>query len=182
MSTLKLRAVGGTAKQRQYCRDLVRFALPYLLKQNKIDQISIRIVITNHLSVNEDCYGVCYPMDIEGRGTPKRFSIHVDGSLLKRHLLTTLAHELVHCKQWVMGELGAKVSKTKKDDYDYTWLGLPVDDNMNYWLHPWEIEAAGWERNLVELWIEHNGWKNQKWTKEEYFHGEKYWRKHKQRA
>ena len=172
MSKLTLRAVGGTTQQRQMCRDLVRFALPYLMKQSQIDKLSIRINIKKDYVAKEGCYGICDVNDVEKRGRPKSFSLSVDGSMLIRHILTTVAHELVHVKQYATGELVYRNSTGES-----YWHGEKIDDNLNYWLHPWEIEAAGWERNLVELWIEHTyGKKELKWMKELHYHGEQYWR------
>lgn len=169
---LKLRAVGGTAQQRQMCRELVRFALPYLMKQSKIDQLSIRINIKKDYVAKEGCYGICDVNDVEKRGRPKSFSLSVDGSMLIRHILTTIAHELVHVKQYATGELVYRASTGES-----YWHGEKIDDNLNYWLHPWEIEAYGWERNLVQLWIEDTyGKKELKWMKELHYHGEQYWR------
>ena len=177
MSNLELRAVGGTAEQRKMCRDLVRFSLPYLMKKPLINKLSIRINIKPDYVAGHGLYGLCDINDWESRGRPRRYSISVDGSMLTRPLLTTVAHELVHVKQYATGDL---TFNTKTGD-NY-WHGKLVDEDMNYWLHPWEIEAFGWERNLVELFIDENGWRKKKntkkfsWIKEEYYHGERYWK------
>lgn len=175
MSNLELRAVGGTAEQRKMCRDLVRFSLPQLMKKALINKLSIRINIKDDYVAREGMYGVCDINDYESRGRPKRYTINVDGSMLTRPLLTTVAHELVHVKQYATGELSFNTRTG-----DSFWKDKLIDEDMNYWLHPWEIEAFGWERNLVELWIDNNGWRKQTkaypWVKEEYFHGERYWK------
>ena len=75
-----------------------------------------------------------------------------------RKLLETIAHEMVHVKQYARGELyqGIRVNK-------YRWQGKWVG-NMDYWDEPWEIEAHGREAGLFIRWAEKEGLANQKWT------------------
>ena len=62
-----------------------------------------------------------------------------------------LAHELVHVKQYVVGDL----SMRSKGMY---WKGelTKIDNMMEYFKSPWEIEAYGLERylwlNFIDFW------------------------------
>jgi hypothetical protein len=38
-------------------------------------------------------------------------------------------------------------------------------EKVNYYDHPWEIEAHGRERGLFYRWVEQSRWKNCKWIK-----------------
>ena len=64
-----------------------------------------------------------------------------------RSLLTTVAHELVHVKQYITGE-----------------LTQDSDKNISYWDRPSEIEAHGRETGLFIKWAEANKLASRKWT------------------
>ena len=76
---------------------------------------------------------------------PKEFTIDIDSSANIRNLLITLAHEMVHVKQWAKDEM-----------YEYTnmaglvrFKGEKVHMEITeYWDYPWEIEAYGKQLGL----------------------------------
>ena len=56
-------------------------------------------------------------------------------------MLETLAHEMVHVKQYIMNET---------DDVLSRWKNKKIDQNkVDYWNHPWEIDAYGREPGLL---------------------------------
>ena len=60
-------------------------------------------------------------------------------------MLLTLAHEMVHAKQYVRGQYRgewARNGRMKK-----LWLGKPY--SVEYMKRPWEIEAFGRQTELV---------------------------------
>lgn len=62
-------------------------------------------------------------------------------------LIKTLAHEIVHIKQFAIGEM------FEPSDQVTVWKSRRiVNDNLPYHKHPWEVEAAGNEGLLWELW------------------------------
>lgn len=67
-------------------------------------------------------------------------SIAVDSRLPIETLCTVLAHEMVHAKQYALGQLKVVGSK-------FSWLGRTYKEN--YYDNPWEIEAFGRERLLA---------------------------------
>ena len=75
------------------------------------------------------------------------YMIDLDKSLKLRDMLTTLAHELVHVKQYECGELTQN-----------------SEDNIPYWDKPSEIEAYGREVGLFITWVEENNLGNKAWT------------------
>lgn len=66
--------------------------------------------------------------------------VALDSKLDLETMLTTLAHEMVHVKQYVLGQL-------KLRDGVYTWLGKEYD--TSYVESPWEIEAFSRERLIA---------------------------------
>lgn len=60
-------------------------------------------------------------------------------------LIQTLAHEMVHVKQYAKGQL--KVVYPKRGSPYFTWLNKKV--KTNYYESPWELEAFSRERILA---------------------------------
>ena len=101
--------------------------------------------------LKDSAYGYCLCED------ERTFEIEVDRSLPLRKLLTTVAHEMVHVKQYARKEL--------KEDYN--WLGKTyAPTKVSYWDQPWEIEAHGREIGLFVRWAEKNNLGNKKWTQD----------------
>lgn len=76
------------------------------------------------------------------------YQICLDNTQPFEIVITTLAHECVHIKQYVMGQL------EEKDSQNY-WLGAEVDIRAydDYYNLPWEIEAYDRELILFDLYI-----------------------------
>lgn len=83
---------------------------------------------------------------------PHEYKITVDKILKEEDMLITLAHEMVHVKQYAKGEL-----------YDYVrgnrcrWQGKAYDlEQVDFRDFPWEIDAKGREEGLYERFREHD--------------------------
>lgn len=78
---------------------------------------------------------------------PKEFEIVIDNTWGRRSQLLSLAHEMVHLKQYAKGEL---VDYTSWKMLRYSkWKNTKiVNEDNTYWDHPWEIEAYGRELGL----------------------------------
>ena len=59
------------------------------------------------------------------------------------HQMKTIAHELVHAKQFIRGEINAVDYVWRRDGKDYSHL-----DNETY---PWEVEAYSMQETLFDL-------------------------------
>ena len=73
---------------------------------------------------------------------PKVLSMTIDSGLDTERLIITLAHEMVHVKQYARGQV--KPSRSFKTHY---WMGKNV--RKNYYDQPWEVEAYSKERVLA---------------------------------
>ena len=85
---------------------------------------------------------------------PRKFVMEVDADLDLDRTLEMLAHEMVHVKQFALGELVDNPSgKTVK------WQGkrVSVRDDDGYWTLPWEIEAYGRQPGLYARFCRHTG-------------------------
>ena len=77
-------------------------------------------------------------------------------------MLETVAHEMVHVKQYARREMN---DWSYMEDKYYKWKNQMVPANTDYWDLPWEIEANGREIGLFIRWAEKNGYAKHKWAK-----------------
>ena len=80
------------------------------------------------------------------------YNIEIDSRLSKTRTIKCLAHEIVHIKQYVNGELiiDNENEKVYWKGEEYKWDIF--DDDESYLLSPWEIDANGIEYALYNLW------------------------------
>ena len=84
---------------------------------------------------------------------PKEFTISLDSTCTIRNILITLAHEMVHIKQWAKGEM-YEYAEQDMVRFNKTKFNLA---NINYWDYPWEIEAFGRQLGLFVRFCEDQG-------------------------
>ena len=72
-------------------------------------------------------------------------SIAIDSQLDTEDLFTTLAHEMIHAKQYARGHL--RIVQDTDGELRYQWLGYLY--NSEYMDSPWEQEAFRRERLLA---------------------------------
>jgi len=126
--------VGGTSSQRKYAYSMAEFVC------NKFN-INPDVEIYFRRLTNDSSLGGCVRIDAN------EYEIDLKRSMRLRDMLTTLAHELVHVKQYELGQLNHCAEK----EYEY-------------WDKPSEIEAHGRETGLFVTWAEANNLGNKKWT------------------
>ena len=125
---------GGSRNQRKYAFSMAEFVCRKF-------NISPTIEINFKRMSKDPNYGYCCDLD-DGE-----FEIDIKRTLRLRDMLTTLAHELVHVKQYVNGEMPADITEG------------------DYWDRPHEIEAHGRETGLFIRWAETNKLSHHKWTR-----------------
>lgn len=155
---------GGTLEQKKFARSLAEFCLEKLMSFRLSKSLEIRIVFKPTLYKKTESYGeTAYYED--SNIPPKDFLIEIDSNLRLRSMLETIAHEMVHVKQWATGEMRETkhnfITKFKKDKVN--------SEKVSYWDQPWEIEAMGREEGLFIQWIEKMKLSNQRWTKRKFF-------------
>lgn len=104
-------------------------------------------------------FGYANVEDYNTRNQARKFLIEIHPGLGARMILETLAHEMVHVKQYIMNETNDELSMWRGDFVDY--------DSLDYWSHPWEIDAHGREGGLLvkfsheeRLWEVFQGFRN----------------------
>lgn len=101
-----------------------------------------------NISSKCDTLGYCDPLEDEP--DPASFEIGLKIASIHK-MLSTLAHEMVHLKQYSLGELKDSGSDVVK------WRGKKFklsDQSKGYFFSPWEIEAYGMEYGLMALYNE----------------------------
>lgn len=125
-------------KFKPYVEEATRFYANELI-ENK------RILKNCHVAIRfdgkMDMYGFADIVEVNTKNKPRGFLIELHPGIGAKNILSTLAHEMVHVKQYINGELNDEMT---------LWKGKKVDsDKMDYWVHPWEIEAYGIEAGLL---------------------------------
>ena len=160
---LKLRMnvyiTGGNKNLRELAHSLIDYCASKLFSNNLRKKITIDLDFTKTL-YKED--GILGEVDFDDSNhRPKEFTMTVDATGSKRRIMETIAHEMVHIKQYAKGELVdlSRCGSTK-------WLESVVDSKTNYWDLPWEVEAHGKELGLFIRWAEANDLGKHGWTQE----------------
>ena len=119
-----------------------------LLGTRMVKNIYLDIKLTKSLKKKEQAYGYCHIID-DNLNKPREFMIELDTSMKHSfdQILIWLAHEMVHLKQFVRGEL-----------FDYAtgrvqWKRR-MYGNVHYEDQPWEKEAYRLEEKLYNEFAE----------------------------
>jgi hypothetical protein len=130
---------------------LSNFILNKFFTKAKQEKLNIVVTFKKGLYNKTDQYANCIWEDEHYR--PLDFTIQIDPDQKIQLLLNSLAHELVHVKQWAKGEF----YQLQRERNVYKFNGQRWDtDKVDYWDTPWEIEAHGRAIGLVVLWAREN--------------------------
>jgi len=142
---------GYRSHNKELYRALTSAAIWYgaiLLGTRMVNNIYLDIKLTKGLKQKEKAYGYCHIVD-DNLNKPREFMIELDASMKFSfvQIVTWLAHEMVHLKQFVRGEL-----------FDYEtgqvqWKKRKYS-TVAYKDQPWEKEAYRLESELYELFAE----------------------------
>jgi hypothetical protein len=113
-----------------------------LIKEKRIrNNIAINVIHVPDLKT----LASVLPVGYNTQKKPRKFNIEVHTGLGSRRTLETLAHEMVHVKQYVYGEI---------EETLMAWKGKKYDSDANdYYSWPWEIEAHGKELGLYSKFV-----------------------------
>ena len=152
---MKIKISGAGKRRLKQIEEATDFFLFHLIPAYILKKLIVDIEIVD--KCENDYLGLCISEDLKNDGDKSRkFKIF----LKKRNLniIRTLAHELVHLKQFSKGELGNErvaSSKNYAPIVSTYWKGKywkPGKLQDDYWDAPWEIEAHGKEVGLFKKW------------------------------
>jgi len=164
MAYIRLHSKGFDTKFKLAMYGMTEFALLRLIPSKKLrDNIEVHIHLKHHSNEGEAM------LDEEtNRYRPRAFRVILDHHRMKTNemtgeertdmewfveILKTLAHELVHVKQYVMDEL-----KWRDAGLLYKGVNHNPENLMEYFELPYEIEAYGREKGLLYGFLK--VWKN----------------------
>jgi hypothetical protein len=105
-------------------------------------QDNLKIVIKFNKKI-KDC-GSAEVVGYNSSNKAREFLINIHAGLSARDILETLAHEMVHVKQFAYNHTDETLSR---------WKNNLVSDDLDYWYQPWEIEAHGLEGGLLTKFV-----------------------------
>jgi len=130
-------------------------------QSSKLDSISIRLDKSLANNKNESvalAYMDYLVEDEKDFHKPSKFIIWISpmftkktiSKMMKTLLMETIVHEIVHVRQTLTGQM-KQVVKNGKMVIKFQKKYYSIDASQNYWLFPWEIEARGYERGVLNL-------------------------------
>lgn len=132
-----------TAEEVEYCAN---WFAEKLMHGNLVKNLTI-----NFSFIDQYAYkGMAEHYEDENHRRPRTFNINIRANMKRADILKTIAHEMVHVKQYAKGELSMYVFGKH-----HRWLDGEVPTSTSYWDHPWEIEAYGREIGLYERYKNH---------------------------
>lgn len=153
---LKINIKGATRSQKKHLTSFIHFCHRKLMPRMKYLEINIQV----KKFLDDEYTGFCFPTYYADNYKPREFVIEINRFLRLRDFLETIAHEMVHVKQFARGELYQSLK-----NHRHKWLGEWFKKDPEYWDRPWEIEAHGRELGLFLRWVDENDLSAKLWTK-----------------
>ena len=147
-------------------RHLINFTLEQLISKNLKNKLKLYVYFRKKYSFDKDTVGYLQTY-AQTKTVPVRFAkmyIRTDMSFL--NILETIAHELVHLKQYATGQLSKRIWKSdNRVHYRWKKKDIGVQSDIEYKNRPYEIEAFEKQFPLVDKWTNYIKTPNY-WTKE----------------
>lgn len=154
-----IEVTGGTKNQRELVQSIAEWCAVKLMGTRLSNRVTVEIELRRDMG---DTLGTAIWEDDNHR--PREFTMEINSSneIRLRKLLETVAHEMVHVKQYARCEMKDLLSRPINIR---KWQGNEINtSNISYWDLPWEIEAYGRECGLFIRWAEENNLVNEEWT------------------
>ena len=141
---MQLTIKGRTAKKTN--RRLIEYAARWYGRHLFDSKTYKKIKLSIHIKrMTPDLLGECVYKN--PKKCKYKYDIFLNRELGERRILTTLAHEMVHARQYASYQYIAYKRETMLHLVKYD--GIQYDLNyIDYWDCPWEIDAAGRELGL----------------------------------
>ena len=152
---------GSNKKVRKVVEQAAWYYAEKLMGKRLLGSLEITINLKKDLLIKEGNEGSAVWEDDGYRS--REFSIELDTTVKIRNLLITLAHEMVHVKQWAKNEMYEYM-----EPHMVRFKGEKIHlKETDYWDYPWEIEAYGKQLGLFVRFCEHMGFEKCDNMKEE---------------
>ena len=149
-----LHVKGSNKKVRKVVEQAAWYYAEKLMGKRLLGSLEITINLKKNLLTKEGNEGSAIWEDDGYRSI--QFIIELDTTLKNRNLLITLAHEMVHVKQWAKNEMYEYM-----EPHMVRFKGEKIHlEETDYWDYPWEIEAYGKQLGLFVRFCEHMGFED----------------------
>ena len=138
-----LHVKGSNKAIRKLVESATRFYAEKLMGKRLTENLKITINLKRNLLSKEGLEGSAVWEDDSYR--PREFIVEIDSTVKVRNILLTLAHEMVHVKQWAKDEMYEYLNTIGMVRFKGEKVHL---DSLEYWDQPWEIEAYGKQLGL----------------------------------
>jgi len=152
---MRVTCKGFTKKLREELAAAAEFFAGQLMDPRMVRNITLDI----EQDRKHDLMGECFAD--EDTKSPRWFTIRIRGLKDDDDPVKTLAHEMVHVKQFAKNEIRHTLVLDKRmalkpvtEWNGQTWKPKLKEDH--YWDAPWEIEAFGREVGLYHKWVKYN--------------------------
>lgn len=136
---MKISVCNCDPHQRKDIKSAIKTFINHLISDELlIDSLNVRIKFVNALNAD----GFCEAINFDDDFGAVDYLIEIDADLSENNRFLTLAHEIIHVKQYLTGELSV--------DHRY-WRGKKIKD-VDYYSQPWEIEAHNLEQSVLKSW------------------------------
>ena len=152
---MEIHTRGQPAKiHKKDCKEAILFFGESLFSSRLYPKIKVTVEFINDPSFAE--LATCNWEDTHYKG--REFIISIDYKLKPKEMLMTLAHEMVHIKQYAKGEMTDHL-RADKTRWSGNWYGKKKTYDLNdakfYWEYPWEREARAMEMELCSKFLKH---------------------------
>ena len=122
---------GGNRFQREIAEKVIQFCIKEMMPRVRTLYIELKIK-----KMTGDAVGYCMIGDDN-----REIEIECSKDLTLKDFVTTVAHEMVHAKQYYRKEM---------DGESMRWKKAKVKEGTNYWDLPWEKEAYRLQDKLAQ--------------------------------
>lgn len=133
-------------KKSALVESLIRFSLDHMVNKAVYSHATISVVFQRNLLKTDDLIA---GMD---KDSANCYTIYIDPSVSIPQMLMAVAHEVVHIKQYLLGECVIPSEMKPRADHEAYW-----DDEL-------EIEAYGREFGLYRMWLQASGNSKKSWV------------------
>jgi hypothetical protein len=129
---------------------VIRFYANLLMKTSLSKKLILDVEFIKNMTKIQKQQAFCNIEDLDSK-IPREFSITIDANLSYKNTLLSLAHEMVHVKQYAKNELKEYI----RNGNIVRWKTELIDQSkILYWDHPWEIEAFGREIGMYLRYVQ----------------------------
>ena len=133
----------GTPEMIKHLEQAADLFAKQLMTPKLCRHITLDIIVRSNMRE----HGICTPIEFNKANKPRGFEIELRKKKSLKSMISTLAHEMVHVKQYAVGEM---------NEYDNVWQGRKINiRKLDYFNLPWEIEAYSREDDLLKLYKTH---------------------------